>query len=208
MPRVEPTAYILCSVLSTWTEVLASLSPDGGEGQKDQGRMDSLLAVDLGLRTGLALFGHDGRLQWYRSHNFGTAARLRRGVRGVLANLPHLACLVLEGGGTLADIWAREAARRGIPVRQISAEAWRQRPLWGHLSAFPCYAGASICLASAPHLCYTPRHHRCTAARPCGARRASPLYQNFGAECPCAHPMIASGADARAFVAFWLLACL
>ena len=92
--------------------------------------MDSLLAVDLGLRTGLALFGHDGRLWWYRSHNFGTTARLRRGVRGVLANLSHLACLVLEGGGTLADIWIREAARRGIPVRQISAEAWRQQLLY------------------------------------------------------------------------------
>jgi hypothetical protein len=87
--------------------------------------MWSLLAVDIGLRTGLALFGQDGRLRWYRSHNFGTAARLRRGVRGVLTELPHLAWLVLEGGGTLADIWAREAARRDIPVRQISAEAWR-----------------------------------------------------------------------------------
>ncbi|ETW94106.1 MAG: hypothetical protein ETSY2_50325, partial [Candidatus Entotheonella gemina] len=88
--------------------------------------MTSLLAVDLGLRTGLALYGQDGRLQWYRSHNFGTAARLRRAVRGLLDELPGLTWLVLEGGGHLADIWKREAERRHIRVRQISAEAWRQ----------------------------------------------------------------------------------
>jgi hypothetical protein len=92
--------------------------------------MWSLLAVDIGLRTGLALFGQDGRLCWYRSHNFGTVTRLRRGVRGVLAEIPHLAWLVLEGGGTLADIWSREAARRSIPVRQISAEVWRRQFLY------------------------------------------------------------------------------
>ena len=92
--------------------------------------MQSLLAVDIGLRTGLALFGQDGRLRWYRSHNFGTVARLRRGVHGVLADIPRLACLVLEGGGTLADVWSREAERRGIPVRQISAEAWRRQFLY------------------------------------------------------------------------------
>ncbi len=88
--------------------------------------MTSLLAVDLGLRTGLALYGQDGRLQWYRSHNFGTAARLRRAVRGLLDDIPGLTWLVLEGGGHLADIWKREAERRRIRVRQISAEVWRQ----------------------------------------------------------------------------------
>ncbi len=88
--------------------------------------MASLLAVDLGLRTGLALYGQDGRLQWYRSHNFGTPARLRRAARRLLDELPELAYLVLEGGGHLAEIWKREAQRRHIWVRQISAEMWRQ----------------------------------------------------------------------------------
>jgi hypothetical protein len=92
--------------------------------------MPVLLAIDIGVKTGLALYGHDGRLLWYRSQNFGTAQRLRRGVRGVLEALPHLAWLVLEGGGPLADIWRREATRRQISVRQISAAAWRQQFLY------------------------------------------------------------------------------
>lgn len=92
--------------------------------------MASLLAVDIGLKTGLALFGRDGRLCWYRSHNFGTTARLRRGVFRILDGIPSLAWLVLEGGGTLAHIWAREAGRRGVPVRQISAETWRRLLLY------------------------------------------------------------------------------
>jgi hypothetical protein len=92
--------------------------------------MHALLAVDLGVKTGLALFAQDGRLCWYRSHNFGTAGRLRRGVHGMLAGIPYLRWLVLEGGGTLADIWIREAERYGIAVRQISAEAWRQQLLY------------------------------------------------------------------------------
>jgi hypothetical protein len=78
----------------------------------------------------LALFAQDGRLCWYRSHNFGSVARLRRGAHGVLASLPQLAWLVLEGGGTLADIWVRAAERQQIPVRQISAETWRQQFLY------------------------------------------------------------------------------
>jgi hypothetical protein len=85
----------------------------------------TLLAVDLGVRTGLALYGDDGRLRWYRSHNFGNAARLRRGVPGVLDEAGGLSFLVVEGGGALADAWAREAAARQIEVLWISAEEWR-----------------------------------------------------------------------------------
>lgn len=90
--------------------------------------MCALLAVDLGLKTGLALYGHDGRLIWYRSKNFGTAARLRHGVHGLLSGIPDLRWIVLEGGGSLAEIWEREAERQQIRVRRISAEDWR-RPL-------------------------------------------------------------------------------
>jgi len=85
-----------------------------------------LLAVDLGIKTGLVLYGRDGRLCWYRSKNFGSAARLRRGIYGLLREIPDLARIVLEGGGSVADIWEREAGRMAIPVKRISAEDWRR----------------------------------------------------------------------------------
>lgn len=88
-------------------------------------RATSLLAVDLGLRTGLALYGGDGRLRWYRSQNFGSNARLRRGAASVLHGLDGLEYLVLEGGGTLAELWAKEGERRGLKVRVVDAETWR-----------------------------------------------------------------------------------
>lgn len=85
----------------------------------------ALLAVDLGLRAGLALYGEDGRLHSYRSHNFGSLPRLRAGAARILHEHPGLAWLVIEGGGVAAEAWARAAAKRALPVLQISAETWR-----------------------------------------------------------------------------------
>jgi hypothetical protein len=88
--------------------------------------MPSLLAVDLGLKTGLALFEDTGKLLWYRSHNFGTTERLKRGVPGILEGIDDLAALVIEGGGNLATVWEKEAHRRGIVLHKIGAEEWRK----------------------------------------------------------------------------------
>jgi len=88
--------------------------------------MKTLLAVDLGLKTGLALYGEDGKLIWYRSHNFGSTERLRRGAHGILNGLPGLAALVIEGGGNLAVVWEKEAGQRGILVQRIGSEVWRE----------------------------------------------------------------------------------
>jgi hypothetical protein len=90
----------------------------------------SLLAVDLGLKTGLALYGEDGRLRWYRSKNYGASARLKRDISRLLRETQGLSLVVVEGGGELAMIWDREAQREGIPVRQINAEQWRQKLLY------------------------------------------------------------------------------
>jgi hypothetical protein len=92
--------------------------------------MATLLAVDTGLKLGLALYGDDGRLRLYRSQHLGSIASLRRAVRGVLAERPDLGWLVLEGGGTPADVWEREAERRGIAVRRVAAETWREQLLY------------------------------------------------------------------------------
>jgi len=84
-----------------------------------------LLAVDCGLRTGLALYAEDGRLLWYRSHHLGSRAHLKRAVSRILGELRGLHSLVVEGGGTLAEVWLKEAARQGVAARQVHAEQWR-----------------------------------------------------------------------------------
>ncbi len=92
--------------------------------------MACLLAVDVGLRTGLALYGDDGRLRWYRSHNFGSKARLKRAAFRLFREHPDLAWLVMEGGGDVADAWRREAERRGVGVIQMAAQDWRAQLLY------------------------------------------------------------------------------
>jgi hypothetical protein len=88
--------------------------------------MYSLLGIDLGLKTGLALFDTQDGLVWYRSTNFGSKSRLKAGVFHLLGSISDLERIVLEGGGDLAWAWAKEAARRNIAFKQISAEVWRQ----------------------------------------------------------------------------------
>lgn len=89
-----------------------------------------LLAIDNGLRCGLALYGLDGRLRWYRSHNFGSPARLRQGAPSILREIGELRWLALEGGGNLADIWLRAAERQRLEALAIVAETWRERLLY------------------------------------------------------------------------------
>ncbi len=85
-----------------------------------------LLAVDVGLRTGLALFSEDGRLLWCRTRHLSNRTRLRRAIRGLLTQLPDLRWVILEGGGPLAELWHREARRRGLGVWTTQAEVWRR----------------------------------------------------------------------------------
>jgi hypothetical protein len=86
----------------------------------------ALLAVDLGLRTGLAFFARDGRLVGYRSQNLGTRERLRRAAATLLAAHPALERLALEGSGPLAELWRHAGERRGLAVRVLDAETWRR----------------------------------------------------------------------------------
>ncbi len=88
----------------------------------DKGR---LLAVDVGLRTGLALYGADGRLQWYRSQHFARIGGLKRRAYSLLRELSPLSWLVLEGGGPAAAVWIREAGRHELGLLQTQAQEWR-----------------------------------------------------------------------------------
>jgi hypothetical protein len=89
-----------------------------------------LLAVDAGLRAGLAVYSRSGILEDYRSTNFGSRPRLKRGVYGVVSTIPRLDRVVVEGGGGgFAEPWLKEAARRGWVARTVDAGAWRERLL-------------------------------------------------------------------------------
>jgi hypothetical protein len=88
----------------------------------DQGK---LLAVDLGLRTGLAVFDGGGRLLACASRHFANRAALKRASRAVLRRFGALTHLVVEGGGTLAACWLAEAEKLGLSCRSVTAEEWR-----------------------------------------------------------------------------------
>ena len=85
-----------------------------------------LLAVDVGLHIGLALFSEERRLLWYRSH-VSSPAKLKKVIGKLLREDPRPNYLYLEGGGPLADIWLREAEKLSIAAVQIHAQQWRER---------------------------------------------------------------------------------
>jgi hypothetical protein len=85
-----------------------------------------LLAIDAGLRAGIAVYGADGRLEVYRSTNFGSPKRLKSAVHGVMGGIPALERVVVEGGGTVAEPWLREAARRRLSSTLVQAGEWRR----------------------------------------------------------------------------------
>jgi hypothetical protein len=89
------------------------------------GDAPGLLAVDVGLAAGFALFSLSGRLLWARSRHLGARASLKRLAAGMLRDLEGLHFVVLEGGGDLAEVWTKEAVRRGIEAWIMPAEEWR-----------------------------------------------------------------------------------
>lgn len=85
-----------------------------------------LLAVDVGLYTGLAFFDRNARLLWYRSHHPAGPQQLKRLVAKLLRTPPKPTHLYYEGGGPLAEIWQKAARELSIRQKRIQAEEWRQ----------------------------------------------------------------------------------
>jgi hypothetical protein len=86
-----------------------------------------LLAVDVGLHTGLALFSEEAQLLWYRSHHFSAPAKLKKVIGKLLRDDPRPTHLLLEGGGPLAELWLMEADKLALTAEQIHAQQWRER---------------------------------------------------------------------------------
>jgi hypothetical protein len=101
----------------------------GSDGDDGDGATPSLLAVDLGLTAGFAVYGSDGRLRSFRSQNFGKRSRFKAAAWGIAAECEELACVVVEGDRSLASIWEKIAARRDARFEWIDASVWRERLL-------------------------------------------------------------------------------
>ena len=87
-----------------------------------------LVAVDLGLRCGIAVFRRDtGALIAYRSTHFPSRTALKKAIRGILVDASPVAELVLEGDAGLAELWRREASKRPErpSVKVVAAHDWR-----------------------------------------------------------------------------------
>ena len=84
-----------------------------------------VLAVDLGLRTGLAYFDDDGRLAWFRSQNMGSVPRLKRAIPVVIGECAQLTHVVVEGDRRLGELWQKVAEKRGATFAFVTPETWR-----------------------------------------------------------------------------------
>lgn len=87
--------------------------------------MTQLLAVDLGLATGFALYGADGRLVRYRSTHFPSLATLKAALPKLVSEYTPLGWVVVEGDRHLGDLWEKQARRLGAETLRTSAEGWR-----------------------------------------------------------------------------------
>jgi len=95
--------------------------------------MKTILGIDLGIRTGLALFSMDARLIWFRSHNFGTRQRLRKGIYTLLCQILNewdLLFLIMEGSKDIGKLWMKRGQKIDVPVYFVSPEVWREAMLF------------------------------------------------------------------------------
>jgi len=91
-----------------------------------------LLAVDGGLRAGVAMFDRHGTPLWCRSFHYATIGSMRRAARALFFRHAQLEHLLVEGGGAAGGAWQREGAHAGLQVHAIGAEAWRRALLPAH----------------------------------------------------------------------------
>jgi len=87
--------------------------------------LELLLAIDLGVKAGLAMYSSGGKLLWYRSQNYGSKSRLKIAIPNLLAE-ENLRYLVIEGGGPLLKMWKQEVERKNIEIITTMADDWRK----------------------------------------------------------------------------------
>ncbi|GAX11061.1 hypothetical protein FisN_24Lh002 [Fistulifera solaris] len=116
-----------------FTKDFFEIEPDPSNQQRDM-----LLAVDLGLRTGLSLFNDEGKLLRFDNFQFESPEQLLRAARSVLSSWEEdvketdergrrwkISKIAIEGGDPpLRDAW-HEAAEGGRSILHVRPEEWR-----------------------------------------------------------------------------------
>ncbi|MEE8601532.1 hypothetical protein [Euzebya tangerina] len=91
--------------------------------------METLVAVDLGLRTGICVWRRGGPgsafVVSYRSTHVGSRRALKSLARGVIAQHPMVVAVVVEGDRQMGEMWHRTANRQGARALDVSPERWR-----------------------------------------------------------------------------------
>ena len=137
-----------------------------------------LLAVDLGMKAGLAWFGEDGRLLRCRTVHFPNRTVLKKAMPAILDELP-LDFAVIEGGGPVAALWWKAVVKRDLPIIQTCAEAWREDILWLR-ERHRRPPGQDLCGGVAgghPLAARTPQRPAGEGARPAARHESPPMVQ-------------------------------
>lgn len=87
--------------------------------------MSTLLGVDLGLRTGLALYSDEGKLLFTRCRQLKSNRALKSAVHAWLKECDDLAFVFVEGDKRLGDIWQKEANKLRADTFRVAPETWR-----------------------------------------------------------------------------------
>ncbi len=127
-PRFEAEARRVKSARDENSESAVQIKEDQGNDVR-QRRYGKVLAIDLGLRHGLAWFDSSGELIAYRSTRFSKKRVLKQKVYGILGEIEGVTHIVTEGDRQLASYWHGAARKLGILVLAVAPEVWRSQML-------------------------------------------------------------------------------
>ena len=84
-----------------------------------------LIAIDLGLKSGVAIYGSNG-LVAYRATRFPSKRAIKEAAWSVLYGVNGLQHVFVEGDRALAAHWRRAAEQQGLSFQSVAPERWRE----------------------------------------------------------------------------------